>query len=106
METINSTTPPSAAVQAARQEIYRLLALCATDPRAERWSGLAEPNLQESVKLGEETLAQVDGSPVGGLAPGELGLGYLKPSALLSFIKGNAARNLRKLAHRSTQNAA
>jgi TorA maturation chaperone TorD len=94
MQTTNPTIPPSAAVRAARQEIYRLLALCATDPRAERWPGLADPDLQESVQLGAETLVQVDDSPSGGLAPGELGLEYLEPSALLSFINSTSREKL------------
>jgi len=86
MKTTHTNTPPLAAVRAARQEIYRHLSLCATDPRAERWPVLTDPDLQQAMRLGTKTLEQVGGSPTGGLAPGELGPEYLDPTALLSFI--------------------
>ena len=86
MKTTHTNTPYSAAVRAARQEIYRHLSLCATDPRAERWTTLTDPDLQQAMRLGTTELEQVAGSPTGGLAPGELGPEYLDPTALLSFI--------------------
>ena len=97
MKTTHTDTPPSAAVRAARQEIYRHLSLCATDPRAERWPGLTEPDLQQAMRLGTKTLEQVAGSPTGGLAPGELGPEYLDPYALLSFISKATRDELAKV---------
>ncbi len=85
MQMTNNTTPPSSAVRAARQEIYRLLSLCTCDPRADRWPALVDPKLQKAMQIGTRVLAQVDDSPTGSLAPGELGLDYLDPSALLSL---------------------
>lgn len=86
MQTTHEDTPPSSAVRAARQEMYRLLSLCATDPRAERWPALTDPDLHTASKLGTATLARACGAPPGGLAPGELGREYADPSGLLGFI--------------------
>src|SRR5687768_7481335 len=88
---MSTTISDRAALDTARQYVYRFLSLLVSDPKSQRWQNLYNDDFQSAaVAAGEVLREELAGSPAA-LAPGELSAEHFDLKGLLPFFKSHEA---------------
>jgi TorA maturation chaperone TorD len=82
-----TVTSEAAAIDAARQYVYRVLSLLTSDPKSQRWQHLYDPALRTAAVAAGQFLREEREYTSFELAPGEIAPDQLDLEKLLAFLK-------------------